>query len=545
MYILSGDNWSDRVLDYSLGPGRVRIEVISWAVAGPVGGIYPEYPRDPAVIRAYLEEFGPGAVFRKVRSRLRERLRNDKYISIGLGRVISSGDQAARTDSETVIFVAPAHPRCLERIVLPTVLTIPAAPEIADRHRSSRGVRFYEAGPELPHQEEIAGWHPDSGRPLSEERIEKILSAAEDFWAGPVGRFRVLEVPRATVPATSSRAPRPAGPSDRLTAVLYGLGNYAKIYIIPGLDPGIRLTTIHEIDPTQITGRYRKCYNVSTDPLDAGDEKYDVCLIAGYHHTHAGLAIRALGGGAAAVVEKPLVTTREQLADLSGVLRRTRGRLYSCFQMRYNPLFELARRDLKLAPGEPLHITADVYEIPLPPRHWYTWPNSGSHLVSNGCHWLDHFLFMNDFSPPIRRAVSRAANGDTTATVELSNGACLFLHLTHLGSRRIGVRDYVAMRTGDRTVTVVDGSRYLAEEGWRKLRVKKINKMEVYRRMYREISRKIIAGEPGDSPESVEITCSLMLDLEEDLQHLHSGEMKAAEEYCVPERNGTSQVRTG
>jgi len=543
MYILSEDNWSDRVLDYSLGPDQVRIEVSSWAVAGPVEGIYPEYPRDPAVIRAYLEEFGPRAVFRKVRSRLRERLRNEKYISIGLGRIVSSGDSAARSDSETVIFVAPSHPRCLERIVLPAALTIPAAPEIADRHRSVRGVRFYEAGPELPHQEEIAGWHPDSGRPLSAEKIEKILSAAEDFWVGPAGRFRVLAIPRATVPATFSRSPRTAGPPARPSAVLYGLGNYAKIYIIPNLDPGIRLTTIHEIDPTQITGRYRKCYNVSTDPLEAGNEKYALWLIAGYHHTHAGLAIRALEGGAAAVVEKPVVTTREQLADLGGALRRTGGRLYSCFQMRYNPLFELARRDLKLAPDEPLHITADVYEIPLPPRHWYTWPNSGSHLVSNGCHWLDHFLFMNDFSPPVRRAVSRAENGDTTATVELANGACLFLHLTHLGSPRIGVRDHVAMRAGDRTVTVVDGSRYLAEEGWRKLRVKRINKMKVYRRMYREISRKFIAGEPGDSPESVEISGSLLLDLEEDLQNLCSGATEAAGGYGVSENNGNGESR--
>ncbi|MFH1037853.1 MAG: Gfo/Idh/MocA family oxidoreductase [PVC group bacterium] len=518
MYLLSGDSWEDRVLDYHRPEGHLRIAVTAWAVVRPITGMYLARPRKWGMLREYLGEFGLRAVIRKVRSRLAERRRNEKYFSTGLGKIISSDDRGGREEGNPVVFIAPAHPSCVERIVLPPDLVRPISPEVAELHRTREWIRFYAAGPVIPRLAEIIGWQPESGRPIPFGLQNDILAAAADYWSRPVGAFRLLPLPVPSGVETSS----PMFPRDatrpRFTAVLYGLGNYAKTQIIPGLHPAIRIASVHEVDPTQITRNFRNDFAVSTDPAGEDEVEYDVHLIAGYHHTHAGLAVRALDRGAAAVVEKPVVTTREQLAGLTASLTRTGGRLYSCFQMRYNPLFALARLDLRQGPGDPIHITADVYEIPLPPHHWYCWPNSGSHLVSNGCHWLDHFLFMNDFARPVRQAVSRISNGDTVATVELDNGACLVLHLTHLGSQRIGVQEYMAMRREDRTVTIVNSSSYRAEDRFRIIRKTGINKIEVYRRMYREISRKIIAGEKGDSLESIETTNTLMLDLEEELQ---------------------------
>ncbi len=513
MHILTGDQWENRILDYHRPAEYLRIAVSAWAVAGRVSGIYLVRPRSWLTLREYLREFGIRAVFRKIRSRLQERLRNEKFISVGLGRVI-----AGVGDGEPVLFLALAHPRCVERVVLPPALVRSASPEIVELHSSPGGIRFYESGPALPRLEKIAGWQPESGCALPTTVVEEIVAAAGGYWSRPAGNFRLLGVSAPSDPVTTCRPPGPVLRPDRPRAVLYGLGNYAKTQIIPGLSPRISIASIHELDPTQIVGGYRKRFRVTTDPGEEAAENYDVWLIAGYHHTHAGLAVRALERGAVAVVEKPVVTSRRQLEELISALRRTAGRFYSCFQMRYNPLFGLARRDLQLGPGEPLHITADVFEIPLPPRHWYRWPNSGSHLVSNGCHWLDHFLFMNDFSRPVSRSVRRLANGDTVATVELANGACLLLHLTHLGSTRIGVQEYVAMRRGERTATVINSSAYRSEDHRRTIRKQRVNKMDVYRRMYREISRRIISGEPGDSLESVKITNTLLLDLEEDLQ---------------------------
>ena len=53
------------------------------------------------------------------------------------------------------------------------------------------------------------------------------------------------------------------------------------------------------------------------------DERFDVHLIAGFHHTHAPLACHALDAGAHAVVEKPLATTEAQLHDFWSAMQDT------------------------------------------------------------------------------------------------------------------------------------------------------------------------------------------------------------------------------
>ena len=98
-------------------------------------------------------------------------------------------------------------------------------------------------------------------------------------------------------------------------------------------------------------------------------------------------------------------------------------------------------------------------------HHWYNWPNSGSRLVSNGCHWLDYFMFLNSYS-----AVVDIKNGfrrDDTITgvqVKLENGAYFSMSLTDNGSQRLGVRDYIELERQEKTFTMIDGDRYSAED---------------------------------------------------------------------------------
>ena len=50
-----------------------------------------------------------------------ESLRNVRFFSVGLGRV-AEGSTGLWSEGTAVAFVAPAHPRCVERIVLPSSL---------------------------------------------------------------------------------------------------------------------------------------------------------------------------------------------------------------------------------------------------------------------------------------------------------------------------------------------------------------------------------------------------------------------------------------
>src|SRR5207244_8304705 len=120
---------------------------------------------------------------------------------------------------------------------------------------------------------------------------------------------------------------------------------------------------------------------------------------------HADCGIEALNRNVLAVVEKPLATNFDQYERLRVALEKNPGKLFSCFHKRFLPFNDFIYQDLQAKLGEPISCFCVVYEIPLPPLHWYRWPNSGTGIISNGCHWIDHFLYLNNFSSPIRKSV--------------------------------------------------------------------------------------------------------------------------------------------
>lgn len=515
MYILCGKQWRNHYLDYHLSHDSLRIETIAWHNLAATTGVYFERKFNLRMLGEYIRELGWRAVYLKIRSRLAESGRNQKFYSTGIGRVIDTRANSEFSPGDQVVFLAPMHPAACERIVLPPLLVRRIDETLYLKYDHIDGIQHYsqldnESDLLLP---ELAGWHPESGFIPDVTSLANCLERAEKHW-------RKLELKPALLRCTSRSTVRVADREQvnaepgKIPAALYGLGNYAKTQLLPNLDPRLQICEIHEIDPTQIGDP--ACYQtrmISSSEF-VKDSGCKVVFAAGYHHTHADLAAQAIESGAIAVVEKPVVTNEKQLKRLLELDQRFPGHLFSCYHMRYNPLFAEARRDLNVAPGEPIHITSDVYEVALPPHHWYNWPSARSHLVSNGCHWLDHFLFMNDYAKPVRYRADRLTNGDSIAQVELANGACLCLHLTHLGSPRIGVQDHVVMRAGSRTVSVTNGSIYKFEDELCLRRSFNSNRMNAYREMYRQISAAIVAGQPGDSFEALRHTNELMLALD-------------------------------
>ena len=513
MFVL-GDEWQNGYLDYSCDEGQVRIQVQAWMVIRPISGMYFERARSMRLIWEYAREIGLRTTVCKIFSRMNESLRNKRYFSIGLGRV-APGSPGQWPEGTTVAFIAPSHPRCVERIALPGSLVKQVDEPIVANVENHDGIVWCEGDDAALAPEELCGWQLDSGTPLLEDSVKAIIDSGIKHW----DKLESLEtkiLPLKNPSPISTKAVLEMPSSQKPQAALFGLGNYAKTAIVGSVGSRIRISNVHEIDPIQI-GRIDKKqrWSLDTSPSLADEDHYDAYFIAGYHHTHADLAIAALEQGAYAVVEKPLVTNADQLSRLAQSLKQNKNKLFACFHMRYNPLFALAKQDLGVAAGEPIHYYGTVFEVPLPERHWYNWPNSCSHLVSNGCHWLDHFLHMNDYTNPVEWRVWKSVNGDSQVGVELENGAVLGLTLTHAGSSRIGVQDHVELRANGHTVTVDCGSRYVAESPSKIFRKRRVNKMVAYRTMYKTIADKIAAGEPGDSLESILKTHELMLAVEE------------------------------
>src|SRR5690606_34754158 len=249
-----------------------------------------------------------------------------------------------------------------------------------------------------------------------------------------------------SAPAEGAEDPRPA-------ALLLGYGQHARTVVLPAVRRYLRVARIHEIDPVP-SGGARLPVAWSTTPhlgREPDPSRYRAAFIATYHHTHAPLAAEALARGLYAVVEQPLATDHRQLDRRLERLDRSGPRLYAAFQRRYHPFNDLALRDLGAAPGDPISYHCIVYEHPLPSRHWYAWPNTRSRILSNGCHWIDHFLHLNGYADPVRAQVHCSSAGVANCSVELRNGAYFTMVLADNGSGRRGVRDYVELRAGTRT----------------------------------------------------------------------------------------------
>jgi predicted dehydrogenase len=252
----------------------------------------------------------------------------------------------------------------------------------------------------------------------------------------------------------------------------------------------------------------------STAPFPEKDDDFQVYFIAGYHHTHAPIAEYVLKKGAIAVVEKPVVVDYEQLSFLSAALSAHNGKIYSCYHKRYSQFNLYAKADLGGLPTDPINYHCLVHEVPLPEKHWYRWPNSHSRIISNGCHWIDHFLYLNHYAKPVYIDGYVSADETYNCTIQLENGAFFSMVLTDKGSSRIGVQDYIELRRGKVTVTMVNGIHYRAENNDQVIRKATVKKLHTYISMYRAIAQDLTQGLLADSLESLLINNQVMLDLE-------------------------------
>src|SRR5205823_2664171 len=189
---------------------------------------------------------------------------------------------------------------------------------------------------------QVAGWSPFSGLPLDRELVTSVLTRLGKELGGKPGRSMRVGPPS---PVRELAGDEPHIPGGTLRGVLFGFGHYAKTNILPNLDSRIRITKVHEIDPTQLAPM-RFSFQVDSHPEPRCGEEFDIFFLAGFHHTHAPLAVKALQQGAFAVVEKPIATSIQDLDELLDALRSHPGRLFPGFHRRYSELNEVALSDL-------------------------------------------------------------------------------------------------------------------------------------------------------------------------------------------------------
>lgn len=490
MKIYDGTTWRPGFLDPHRPDGSLRIRPTRWLVLGALDEVHIVPERSLRRVFDYARELGPVRLARKVTSRLRERPRNRRVCACGIGEVVEGAHDEV---GGWVVFFAPDSPPGSERVVVDRRFTRPTDPLRGELHlleRASEGVEFWR---------EWAGWHPMSGEPA--RNTGPLLERCESIVRGAVTKELVAFAPSEI---QTVRA-RPSVEAER-RVTLFGWGHHARTQIVPALPDAWALDRVHELEPT-LEPSIEATWDTSPDLRP--DEPVDVVCVAGFHHTHAGIATETLRRGGTAVVEKPVVTSFEQLEELSAAWREP-SRLHALYHKRYGRIAEHLRDDLT----GPVDMHATVYEIPLPRHHWYGWPSSGGRIVSNGCHWIDQFHWLNGAAERREATVTTGPRGQLSATLSLDNGAFFTLTLTDRGSARRGTREVVEFRTDGRTARVIDGSSYTCEDGHRVIRSTEVHPLDALESAYAAIFERIANDEPGDSLASVRRTHESMLELE-------------------------------
>src|SRR3989338_538491 len=299
------------VLDTYLFRDGLRIQRFALSNVQKIEEQY--FIRKPSIrkVYEYYKEIGLKYTLLKILSRKREKIRNEKYFSIGIGRILASRALDFQVN-QLVYFIAYNHPACPERIVIHK-----AWAKLAENQNVTFLLNSIIIN--IPYVDDkkrwdaLIGWSPFSGvnPPDLREAFKYIKSYWENCEVNPRNsvRFKRNTIVRETselVQKTYSRSKN---------SVLFGYGNYAKTILLPNIHKDIHLSSIHEIDPTQLFPN-KKHIHYDTSPIPRNDRQYDVYFIAGYHHTHSEIAIRGLSADADVVVEKPLMTNREDMKKL-------------------------------------------------------------------------------------------------------------------------------------------------------------------------------------------------------------------------------------
>ncbi len=459
-----------------------------------------------------MRRLGFRSVIRKIVSRLSERSRNSKFAYTGVGRVLAAANSSKTRKGELVLFLATNHSRAYSVVVVDDTF-VASAENASDSDTTALKHGQASAQIQLPY----IGWSPYSGIPIDAQAVREFLAFQMSCHIDEIARLKATTMETKTVSDRVSRVEADSSNCGRPTATIFGLGNYSKTQIVPIVRKFLSLEAVHEIDADQFDWPLVKRTTKDTSPQPREFESYDAWFVAGYHHTHAGIALHALKAYSYAVVEKPLATTMHDLNALERTIASApMSKLFACYQRRYSVMNRWISADLPRLMECPRHYHCIVYETPLPDLHWYRWPNSGSRLVSNGCHWLDHFMSLNDYAKPELLTAERRQSGDYLVTAVLANRAEFTMILTDCGSEFLGVRDHVEIRAGNRTVRISDQANYHAETSARVLRRRIVKPSESYDAMYGEICRRIVQGLPGDSLSSLR-SARAILDLEASL----------------------------
>jgi predicted dehydrogenase len=502
MQILWHGDWIETP-GYEVPDGGVLIEVSATVPLVKLKNASGRQQRRPGrKVAVFLVTDGPRSTVRKARTKREEpRFTGDLWVSLALGEVIGSGRR--------VVALAPRVPSCAQQLVVhrDLVADVTADFEQADLERASTRLALHaETLNRLARQNFLySGMNPppDLTRLLAEVVRTDDAPLAETTPA-------VVRPPKADGKAADTVLRLKSGPSrSGIPVAVLGGGDYTRTEIIPGLRwAKLTLYAVANREPqiAAMVGRQFGFALATTDSERAIAElpAPGLVVVATAHDSHTQLACAAVQAGHRVFIEKPPTVTPQDVRRLAAAMRAYPGSMEIGFNRRYHPLVRKARTRLARESG-PTSITCVVKELSFERDHWYFWPNQGTRVTGNLCHWIDLAVFLIEGSPlPVSVTLSPRVPGlepgsdeERVLVVTFEDGSLLTVLGTTRGDDIRGVQEHMDLRRGHVSIVIDDLWKLRVRSEGIEHSTRTLFREKAHTTMYREGLARVVAGQPS------------------------------------------------
>ena len=233
-----------------------------------------------------------------------------------------------------------------------------------------------------------------------------------------IGIMLEYDVEREQSPVVHVRAATPSKASKNLGVSFVGAGNYAALQLLPHVkgkaDVELKgLVTATGANAQQKAEKFG--FQYCTTEVDAvlKDDQVDAVFIATRHSTHAAYTIQALSAGKHVFVEKPMVISEEQLADVVTAYQQANTEKSVGVMVGLNRRFAPMVSQMKeaLPQNTPKQMVYRVNSGYIPTSIWIHEPEEGGGmLVGEMCHFIDLMQHISGETPVQVQAHALALN---------------------------------------------------------------------------------------------------------------------------------------
>ena len=449
-------------------------------------------------VAVFLLTDGPGSTLRKARTKRTEpRFTGDYCTTVVLGQAIPSGSQ--------VVALASRVPPAAQQLVIHRDLVRPVPDGFSANDLRRAAARLSARADVLTRLGRQSFLY--SGTEPPTDLVTALKEALSPGGEAPTPVSDVLMPPPGGGQAADTvlRLKRAADSAGMPVAVL-GAGDYTRTEIIPALRQArVSLYAVANREP-QIAAMVGRDYGFALATTDseraiAETPAPGLVVVATAHDSHAHLACTALKAGHRVFVEKPPAVTEEDVRRLVAAMRAHPGAVEIGFNRRYHPLVRRARARLRQEPG-PVSISCLVKELTFEPDHWYFWPNQGTRITGNLCHWIDLAVYFLEDKPlpvsvtlfPQMPGAEPGGDEERVLTVTFEDGSLLTVLGTTRGDDIRGVQEQIDVRRGRTTITIDDLWKMRVRSGGIERYSRTLFRDKAHATMYREALGRIVAG---------------------------------------------------